>query len=186
MANKYNKKLWLTETASFTAAEPFTNCEQPPETSGPFGKCENEEWTTCEQKMGDFLQGMADSGAFLGYQVWQFGCSDCGSTEFNENLWKEWFTPVPEAPLGNNLGWYDLKVYGPTSTTTTSTTTTRTPSTSTTSTATTSTSTVTTSTSSTSTVTTSTSTVTETSGAPALSPSVLVALAASLVQLLVR
>jgi hypothetical protein len=168
MANRYNKKLWLTETASFTAAEPG-----------------DEQWTTCEQKMGDFLQGMADSGAFLGYQVRQFGCPDCGSTEFNEDLGEEWFTPVPEAPLGNNLGWYDLKTYGPTSTTTTSTTTTRTTSTSTTSTATTSTSTVTTSTSTTSTVTTSTSTVTETSGAPALLPSVLVALAASLAQLVV-
>lgn len=157
MAQRYNKKLWLTEVASFPATAKDTA-----------------EWERCGSKMGAFLETMASSGVFLGYQVKQFGCEACG--DFHEDQW----TLRPY-----NLDWYRLQDYGITTTSTTSTLTT---STSTTSTATTSTSTsssttrtsststtstMTSSTSTTSTITTSTSTVTtdpESDGARGLIP----------------
>jgi hypothetical protein len=134
MAQKYNKKLWLTEVASFTNAAPGSS-----------------EWESCDSKMDSFLDRMAGSGVFLGYQVMQFGCETCGN--FHEDQWSK-------KPY--NLDWYNFEKYGITTTVTTSTSTTSTltTSTSSTTTATSTTSTVTTSTSTTSTVTTSTSTAT--------------------------
>merc|ERR1719343_465070 len=117
MAQKYNKKLWLTEVASFTNAAPGSS-----------------EWKSCESKMDSFLDRMAGSGVFLGYQVMQFGCETCGN--FHEDQWSK-------KPY--NLDWYNFEKYGITTTVTTSTSTT---------------STLTTSTSTTSTLTTSTLTTT--------------------------
>jgi len=108
LAKAYNKKLWLTETASFTWAQPGSA-----------------EWTKCDGKMDGFLEGMAASGVFLGYQVWQFGCDTCqgGSSVLPQDLW----TLAPY-----NLEWYDFEKYGITSTTTSATSSTRTTSTETT------------------------------------------------------
>jgi hypothetical protein len=102
LAKTYNKKLWLTETASFTFAEPG-----------------DANWTMCDGKMDGFLEGMAASGVFLGYQVWQFGCHDCagGSDVLPQDL----YTLRPY-----NLEWYDFEKYGITSTTTSATSSTRT------------------------------------------------------------
>jgi len=97
LAKAYNKKLWLTETASFTLAEPNST-----------------EWVYCDGKMGSFLEGMAASGVFLGYQVWQFGCEWCGGGR--EVLPQDQWLLAPY-----NLEWYDFDKYGITSTTTSAT-----------------------------------------------------------------
>jgi hypothetical protein len=97
MAQKYNKKLWLTEVASFP--DPYASTEA---------------WQECGSKMKDYLSTMADSGVFLGYQVWQFGCSNCGqSLELPSNYSEDLYT-MPDATY--NLNWYDLGKYGITST----------------------------------------------------------------------
>merc|ERR1712176_1351941 len=57
---------------------------------------------------------MADSGVFLGYQVWQFGCSNCGQSLEKPNNYSEDLYTMPEATY--NLDWYDLEKYGITST----------------------------------------------------------------------
>jgi endoglucanase len=97
MAQKYNKKLWLTEVASFP--DPYASTE---------GRQE------CESKMKDYLSTMADSGVFLGYQVWQFGCSNCGQALERPSNYSEDLYTMPEATY--NLDWYDLEKYGITST----------------------------------------------------------------------
>jgi hypothetical protein len=92
MAQKYNKKLWLTEVASFP--DPYASTQVRQE---------------CESKMKDYLSTMADSGVFLGYQVWQFGCSSCGkSLELPSNYSEDLYT-MPAATY--NLDWYDLEKY---------------------------------------------------------------------------
>jgi hypothetical protein len=99
MAEKYNKKLWLTEVASFP---------------DPYANNSTQAWQECGSKMKDYLSNMADSGVFLGYQVWQFGCANCGQSlelpsNYSEDLWA-----MPAATY--NLEWYDLGKYGITST----------------------------------------------------------------------
>merc|ERR1719486_514332 len=171
LAKTYNKKLWLTETASFTKAQPG-----------------DATWTMCDSKMDSFLESMAASSVFLGYQVWQFGCDDCagGSNALPQDLW----TLKPY-----NLEWYDFEKYGITSTTTSATSSTRTTRTRTTASETSSTTPhtttetsttphTTTETSTTSATTVSTKLEVVTSGASGMLPAVALAVAAVLAQLL--
>merc|ERR1711988_1797729 len=93
-AKKYNKKLMMTEIGSWDAEDG----------TGP----------ACRAKMTNYLQRMNESGVFIGYQVWQFGCPHCTA-----DLWTE-------RPL--NFYWYRLSEFGAepglgTSTSTTATTT---------------------------------------------------------------
>mmetsp|Transcript_49430 Transcript_49430/g.152491 ORF Transcript_49430/g.152491 Transcript_49430/m.152491 type:complete len:506 (-) Transcript_49430:76-1593(-) len=48
----------------------------------------------CKVKMSNYLQSMADSGVFIGYQVWQFGCPQCLADQWTKrpyNLdWYRW------------------------------------------------------------------------------------------------
>jgi hypothetical protein len=167
MAQKYNKKLWMTEVASFP---------------DPDASAQEREW--CESKMKNYLSTMADSGVFLGYQVWQFGCSTCGNAEgdYTQDL-----SSMPDAT--NNLDWYDLEKYGITSTITSNTETTVSKTTITSSTVTTSTCTGCTQTSSTATTVTAVTSTTleaaESDGARSTLPGAagLLATAAALVQL---
>merc|ERR1719486_844835 len=73
----------------------------------------------CDSKMDSFLEDMSESGVFLGYQVWQFGCHDCAGG--SEVLPQDLYTLKPY-----NLEWYDFEKYGITSTTTSAHSTTRT------------------------------------------------------------
>jgi len=165
IAQKYNKKLWMTEVLSIPDADATT--------------AEREE---CESKLGDYLAEMADSGVFLGYQVWQFGCKDCAK---GVDL-------SPESIDENyNFDWYNLEKYGITSTSTsrTQTTVTRTSVTSTTATTSTCTGcthtqTSTTGTTITATTATSTTTPEDLNGAPSALPSAGLAAAVVLAQLL--
>lgn len=90
MAQKYNKKLWLTEVASFPDPDASSQVREG-----------------CQSKMDKFLSTMSESGVFLGYQAWQFGCETCG--QGTQDLWT-----MPDDI--NNLEWYDLDKYGITST----------------------------------------------------------------------
>merc|ERR1712054_711680 len=54
----------------------------------------------CKEKMSKYLQQMNESGVFIGYQVWQFGCPNCKA-----DLWTE-------RPL--NFYWYRLSEFGAT------------------------------------------------------------------------
>lgn len=76
----YNKKLMMTEIGSWPSA----------------GTQES-----CKVKMSSYLQQMSDSGVFIGFQVWQFGCPQCDA-----DLWSQW-------PL--NYAWYRISDFGRTS-----------------------------------------------------------------------
>merc|ERR1712070_725141 len=52
----------------------------------------------CKNKMFEYLKQMRDSGVFIGYQVWQFGCPQCDG-----GLWSK-------RPL--NVDWYGFDVFG--------------------------------------------------------------------------
>jgi len=56
-AKKYNKKLMMTEIGSWPANDGTNDA--------------------CRVRMYNFLQRMYDSGVFIGYQIWQFGCPAC-------------------------------------------------------------------------------------------------------------
>jgi endoglucanase len=71
-AKTYNKKLMMTEIGSW----------EDNDGTGP----------ACKANMSRYLQRMNDSGVFLGYQVWQFGCPTCDG-----DLWSA-------KPL--NIDWY--------------------------------------------------------------------------------
>lgn len=75
-AKKYNKRLMMTELSSIPGKSP----------------------KSCQKKLNSYLQLMFDSGVFLGYQVWQFGCESCLG-----DLWSK-------QPL--NLDWYRLHDFG--------------------------------------------------------------------------
>mmetsp|Transcript_31656 Transcript_31656/g.104900 ORF Transcript_31656/g.104900 Transcript_31656/m.104900 type:complete len:266 (+) Transcript_31656:1138-1935(+) len=52
----------------------------------------------CKRLMGDFLKRMDDSGVFIGYQVWQFGCDGCMADQWTLKPY--------------NLDWYRWDLYG--------------------------------------------------------------------------
>jgi len=77
-AQKYNKKMMMTEIGSWPADD-GTNDK-------------------CKEQMQSFLRYMHDSGVFIGYQVWQFGCSGCQADQWTLRPY--------------NLDWYDWAEYG--------------------------------------------------------------------------
>jgi len=79
-AKKYKKKLIMTEIGSWP---------------GQDGSEEH-----CKRKLHSYLQTMHDSGVFIGYLVWQFGCTEC--------LADQW----AKRPL--NLDWYRFGDFGAT------------------------------------------------------------------------
>lgn len=77
-AQRYNKKLMMTEIGSYPT----------------FGSTD----AYCNRKLGAYLQQMHDSGVFLGYQVWQFGCPQCLADQWTNRPY--------------NLDWYRWGLYG--------------------------------------------------------------------------
>jgi endoglucanase len=77
-AKTYNKKLMMTEIGSWDALDG----------TGP----------ACRVNMSNYLQQINDSGVFLGYQVWQFGCPLCEADLFSKR------------PL--NIDWYRFSDFG--------------------------------------------------------------------------
>lgn len=75
-AKRYKKKLMMTEIGSW----PLSGTEEH-----------------CQQKMYAYLQRMHESGVFIGYQAWQFGCEGCDGDQWTKK------------PL--NLDWYRLKEF---------------------------------------------------------------------------
>lgn len=76
-AKRFNKKLMMTEIASFPA---------------------NDGTQMCQQQMCRYIQEMADSGVFIGYQVWQMGCPQCLGDQYSLRPY--------------NLDWYRWDSYG--------------------------------------------------------------------------
>jgi len=72
-AKYYKKKLFMTEIGSY----PEAGTEDP-----------------CKAKMCNYLQQMHESGVFIGYTVWQFGCPQCDADQWSKK------------PL--NLDWYRI------------------------------------------------------------------------------
>mmetsp|Transcript_31657 Transcript_31657/g.104906 ORF Transcript_31657/g.104906 Transcript_31657/m.104906 type:complete len:634 (+) Transcript_31657:79-1980(+) len=77
-AKRFKKKLIMTEIGSWPAND-GSNSE-------------------CKRLMGDFLKRMDDSGVFIGYQVWQFGCDGCMADQWTLKPY--------------NLDWYRWDLYG--------------------------------------------------------------------------
>jgi len=73
-AKTYKKKMFMTEIGSYPAMD------------GSEG--------VCKSKMCNYLQQMHESGVFIGYTVWQFGCPQCDADQWTKK------------PL--NLDWYRI------------------------------------------------------------------------------
>merc|ERR1711972_150489 len=67
-AKTYGKKLMMTEIASFPADASATN--------------------QCKVSIENFVRDMYESGVFIGYQVWQFGCAQCTNVCAQLNLYR--------------------------------------------------------------------------------------------------
>merc|ERR1712190_176838 len=61
--------------------------------SWPDGKTDSH----CKTKMYEYIQRMHESGVFIGYQVWQFGCEGCDADQWTKK------------PL--NLDWYRISEF---------------------------------------------------------------------------